>query len=644
MNSLPALPFEDREGDHIDRYILPLPSGITLLHPERVLLDFGKGEGLLDFGAVCYLRRDFGRRAMRKGTRVDTTSFDQGRQEIIRLVIETVDRHVRFKVQRLTTLHRKYRHFLTFIDWCDRAGKYDVLNHANATRHALKAYVGDLHRRVGQHQLSPNSAAILQADVIYVLDELFQIDNLTTGINLIRKDTRLIEPTQVPDELSVAKVLIWCECLLIGFTDLLTNERPYPFALTVPAYLDMPEDRLWIFPGTIWAIKPGNTIALTNKHFDYANGRLRTPEEVLTLSNSTLATLRLQNREVNENLAAANANALHHTRIDRGILAVKSYLLLLLSTSGQPLSVVTTLAWNEELEAQALQKNATRQQFRNIKYRAGGVEITFEVGANHVRLLQYYLRLRKFILAGRRCDYLFLNFGQNRSSEPDVMNGSRAIHVFYKTLKSLDPDLPRIPPREFRAAKADFLIRITDSATAAISMQHSQETARKSYYNGSQITHAVEFSALFKRMENKVKILKTDAPTLPSEERAAGNCGAPQHPKAVIDNPPVTPDCKLPEGCFFCQHYHVHADEKDVHKLVSARMCIRHKASQANSHEEFKQIYEPILTTIEVLVDQIRSHNPSMVAETEHRVEQQGELTAYWSAKMRVWTAMEGLL
>jgi hypothetical protein len=636
----------NREIPNIEIYKYPFLEKLELLQPERIVLCFGKGNGLLDFGALCYLRRDFGRRAHGKGVRVDEESLDHGRQIHIRLAIEAVVRQSKSKAKRVRTLHNNYSSFLTFVNWCDAREYYDVLNSHDSLREALRAYIGDLHRRVNQNQMTANSARILQQDVIIIIERHYEVDALVSGVNLIKKDSRLIEPTRIPDESKMGKVLEWCECILIGLAPSLVTNRPYPFSIDAPAYLNLPNNLLWAFPGAVWAAIAGKSTANRSIHFDYLNGRVRSVEDVVALKSENQRTqLRTQNLETHARVVAASTDAQHHSRVKLSMLAMKSYLLLLIASSGQSLSVVATLPWSEELEFHALKKNATRQQFRNIKYRAAGTEVFFEVGINHIPLLQAYLKLRKFLLGGKECEHLFFNFGNNRRSKlPQQLSADCAINELYISLHKLDPEIGKVSPREFRAAKADFLIRVSDVASAAVLMQHSEETARKSYSNGSETVHLAEFSTLLQAMERKVGVKVSRENAAETVERSVGNCRTPNTPVPVIDNPAVIPDCTSAEGCLFCEHHHLHADIQDARKLFSARMCIRYRASLRGSHEEFERVFQPVILAIDALLGEMRKHDAQMVDDCEKLVEAEGNLTPYWSAKMRLLTDLERLV
>src|SRR4030066_186875 len=66
--------------------------------------------------------------------------------------------------------------------------------------------------------------------------------------------------------------------------------------------------------------------------------------------------------------------------------------------------------------------------------------------------------------------------------------------------------------------------------------------------------------------------------------------------------PPIAPDCHQSEGCLFCDKYVVHADERDVRKLISCRTCIYRTAHLSTSDEYFQSLFGEVLRRIEIIL------------------------------------------
>ena len=67
-----------------------------------------------------------------------------------------------------------------------------------------------------------------------------------------------------------------------------------------------------------------------------------------------------------------------------------------------------------------------------------------------------------------------------------------ALDHLFGQLRMIDPQLPKVTPRQWRAAKSDWLIRNKDPATAALLLQNSERTTLRAYAAGSESTHMQE--------------------------------------------------------------------------------------------------------------------------------------------------------
>src|SRR6185369_5914934 len=172
----------------------------------------------------------------------------------------------------------------------------------------------------------------------------------------------------------------------------------------------------------------------------------------------------------------------------------------------------------------------------------------------------------------------------------------------------------------------------------AISLQNSDETVRASYAAGSPVTQAEELSAFFQQLE-KAAVLARGTVVDHGVEIAVGDCASYGNPHQV-KSAPVQSDCKAPEGCLFCDKYKVHADEKDVRKLLSCRYCIQQTAHMVASEEHFQILFAPILTRIASLIEDIDQREPGLASRIEQEVER-GELDPYWSSKLEMLIELE---
>jgi hypothetical protein len=626
-------------------YDLQIPADAPLLHPEQVLLQYYKGHSI-DFGALCYLRRqNQGKRKPGQGRQVDLLSFNVERAGQVRSLIEFASELLNSGRYRRHTLDAIHRNIIRFMDWCDTSGHSDALKNESSARDAFRAYVVHLRRLVAQHQLNNNSAAVRQNNCRDTLELFLNIESLNRGVNVLTKSSIFETPTAVPSDDAQGRVISWCQSLFYGLSELVIDQKRYPFSMTVPEYMNWPNDRLWIFPSAQWCKPPGSSYTASKdpRHFiayDYAAGRINTPEtlgsEYLAQGGSDRALLRKQFHNARKLVDSANKNFRSRDRMDRASLASKIFAILFVANTGMNPAQAISLPWSPELDESIVNPLIERQGFRTIKYRAGNKEVWFEIGAQFMPYFRRYLELRRYLLDNEKFGSLFFGFERSNLSEP-VM---RLPNVFVHTLKILnrfDATLPKIMPREWRAAKQDYLIRSHDPHVAARSMQHSVTTALRKYTNGSELTHQLEIGEFLSHVEKVVVSKEQEIEN--GEVRSIGMCAAPNHPAPVSAHVPVQPDCKGPEGCLFCDQYRVHADETDTRKLLSCRYCIRQISHLANTREQFDELFGVILNRIEFILDEIGRRDRTMVTRIEREVDTDGELDPYWAIKLE--TLME---
>lgn len=425
---------------------------------------------------------------------------------------------------------------------------------------------------------------------------------------------------------------------------MLLLHKPYPYALSVPSFLSIPENRLWIFPVTIWCRPPGNRYQLEYYAYDFANGRIRTAQEIEEMFGAKLERWKCADypKRADAYIARANADPWNFHRIERGMMAVQAFFLLFIANTGQNPTPVSDLPWSEELENSVHDPLVERQGFRTIKYRASGREVAFEIGIRFMPLLKRYLDLRKHLLKGNHFPYLFFSYGKASEylKSGPIRMGTTTINKFLSILKAKGLLTEKISARQLRAAKADYINRTAGTVVAATMLQHSVQTAESHYANGSEAVQQVEIGAFLKSVESTV--LDKGQEILGAKNKACGTCIAPDAPNPIIVDPAINPDCITPEGCLLCDKYRIHADATDVQKLLSARYCIRLIKRSADSQEQFERLFGTVLQRIEAILDAIKGKgNAELVEAIEEKVDKYGELSAFWATKLETLMELE---
>lgn len=629
--------------------VLDVPTSVAIIHPEQIVLRFGTNT--IDLGALCFVRRsDKPRKNNNNGLvhprLVDLTSLDKTRCLQLNSLIGFASEWVASGGYRLETAFDHFKQFSRFMDWADSSGHGSVMAGGLATYNAFRSYIGHLRELVNQHKLAMRTAVDYQNNTRIVLANWLSIHDLHRGINLLQENKAARGRTEPAATDDIGRMEALCEALFNGFSDLVLNNRPYPFWVPMPKYLNWPEPGLWAFPAPIWGIPPhrrhteSSDGVMTGYAYDYANGKLYTFEEVghryRSAPQGRCAIKRTQ-RQFDE----ANSDPHNYFREIAAMNAHNAFVMLFLGQTGMNPSVAVSLPWGDEYKV-----GTAQQGFRQIKWRAGGKWYPAVVRPKFLPLFARFIELRKYLLNGRPCEYLFITLGVHRSGQPKMMDVQR-IATFFGTLRKLDPELPRLPPRVLRASKDDFHLRNSDISITSKIMGRTEETTRTAYAAGSKSVHYEEMTQFLGKVQqssiNKTSVIdpKTEIPG--STDGHVGLCTKINSPQAIADHVPVQPDCKTQEGCLFCDKHRVHADERDTRKLSSCAFVVQQVIYVPGAEIYF----QPVLGRIESLLDEIKTRdeaNIEMVDRVVKQVHEEGDLDPYWAAKLALLESMEFIL
>ena len=623
--------YDDRS---IAVYDFPLDENVAILRPEQAVLRFANG-ATVDIGALCYLRRERyqglgkGRKGL-LGRRVVLSSFCPQRQLRIEAFIGYLSAEAKQGCRRPSTLSNYATEFASFLNWADESGFSDAISSPAEARRAVESYVSYIKDRVRNRAVSLNTAATSQNLAITAVSEFLDVEGLARGINLLSKDSAANQPTVPPSEKDQGRALALCETLFQALSTHVLEGNPYPLAIRVPDYLGYPKNQMWVLPTHAWCV-PASQLADGSRNsqlgvgYNYLHGRLSTREEILSIEKfKPNAKRRIVNQiliKSKAQLESANKNKRHSQRIYLAMLALNVFVPMFLSRTGMNWAQMAGLRWSGNYKENS---STIRQRFRQIKFRAGNKEVSFQLPLQFTNTFKRFLQLRDYLLEGDSSfDYLFFSKGEHGSKAPKPINGNMGIT--FKTLSRIDPGLSPILPMAWRAAKSDWTLTRSDVATTALLLQNSEQSVRKSYAAGSVATHLEEMSDFLDQM-----VLEGRTGPSGLEETAVGECSSYGDSQKIIgDTAAVLPDCERPEiGCLFCNKFKIHADEQDVRKLLSCRYCLRQTSHLAGFHS----MAEPLLARIQVILTEVRRRDETLVDRVEQEVDE-GEMDGYWAAK-----------
>ena len=600
----------------------PLEGEIRLIHPNNCLVNVhGKN---IDVGALCYLDRV----KCNTGYRINDSSLSQNRFKHIKSIIYYLS-DLSESALSIVSIKSRFNNFTLFLDWCDSNSNYNIMNSFGEARNALTKYINYLVELIKTQKLHNNTAARYQYDAIIVLRDCFGYERVDQGLNLIKKSNRSITNTSSPDEKHQGQVLALSLALFKGFHKEIMNNSKYPFLISMPKGTGFENDAAWIFPTGMYVQHPANQINYTKGTYcayDYQNGVIHTVDKILEHYASKLSaenSIRNAHRVLRKNDAEGTPVRLMHAAI-----AVNAFIVLFIANTGMNWSEVCRLTWQNGYEV-----GVDTQGFREIKYRAYDRTVTFIITSSFLPYFKAYLELRDYIQChSEKTELLFFTISKKTSFKPAKLGGTK-LPTICRSFQLFDPSLPIISAKQWRATKSDYLVRNTDLQTSSLLLQSDERTIQEHYTSGSETKGISEISMFLERIVSKVKEVSLDDSKL--IESALGHCNSPGNPLAEKHSP-IEPDCKKSEGCLFCKHYGVHADEIDIRKLYSCKFCIESTSHLSGSIDHYLKVFGEVLERIDALLStfsDISENHRKIVERVKYEVLEEGELDPYWEIK-----------
>ncbi len=438
-----------------------------------------------------------------------------------------------------------------------------------------------------------------------------------------------VVPTEVPDSERQALLIASADAVFSSISSNVLEFKSYPFSIVTS------------LGETVHVIPRSNGTSRRNAEnsrgliaWNLQSGELRSREELYErfVADGTKSPIGKANkvlRVASELLKEANLSAQSAFRREHAVTAAYAFAALFLAETGINLSQLQGMKWSPELSESVQSPSVVRQKFREVKYRAGGVEIAFKVSVGFMPKLKTYLKLREYLVQDASLDELFI--GRGRSNEtvglsPDFLN------QLYERLEFFGVVLPRVTARQWRAAKQDWAISNHGPVVAAKLLGHSLETAIRAYSNGTDSAHKAEMGAFLASVEKTV--LRANETVPGSIKSAVGACVDFKKPEPIAPSVQVKPDCRSSEGCLFCDRYRVHADATDVRKLFSCRYCVRLACNRADSVDQYDSSFGAVLRRLDFLLEELRKRDSALVARIEEDVEVMGNLDPFWAGKL----------
>lgn len=442
---------------------------------------------------------------------------------------------------------------------------------------------------------------------------------ITAGAPKIQK-TKLKNDIEVSDEDDKAYAFNFYTKLFDQIYDFLINNKLYPLKLELPN-----DNSFWILPSSV---EFNSKMANNNQFFSEKDGRYLELNEVQKQKNY----LRDYNLQKNNLLNSSNPFSLE--RIYLATKAINAYYIHFLTVTGMNDSVAGRLLWNKEYELEKSQ-----QKFSNIKYRADNKPVEFPLQNKFIPRFRNFLKLRDYALKGKDSEYLFFSIKNNKIIIPkNQILGKLSSQINKLMRKSLDENLPIINSKQLRINKTNYIVKEDGPIAASQVMQNSLIVVKNNYLTENIDETSMQFTRYFDKLNKNIFANKNENLV----ETSVGQCRSIYNPVSELKNNIFKSECKLAEGCLFCEKYACHADEVDLKKLYSLLFVIQEASINAKNLEHFDRVYGDVIIRANSIINEIiKKYNLLEVAsKVKKEVFEYEDLYPYWERKLKTLCEM----
>ncbi|WP_139142982.1 hypothetical protein [Janthinobacterium sp. HH106] len=333
-------------------------------------------------------------------------------------------------------------------------------------------------------------------------------------------------------------------------------------------------------------------------------------------------------------------------------LAALSYVGLVIADSGANLAQIQAFEEPKDLLKQLTEPDRVNLTQKVIKLRAGGKTVPVTMTAVTFTRLRRYAKIRDQVieLLGCndivpfffKCEYAWaVDYIGNRRSRVELMKAIaiQPISAYFlallrKKIATAGAKLPAVTLRQLRTHKQQHLVRHYGLKVAADGMGHTIATAVKAYCAAQEGVQANDIGRFMSSL-HKTIVYRAQNRSNALVSTPAGECASHGNPEPSDTAPAVNPDCRQMEGCFFCEHFRVHADMEDLRKLLSCRAVLLRLGHLQGESAQADRVYGSVIGRIEFLLNELRQIlGPDTFVQIEADIET-GNLTPYWTVKVQ---------
>jgi hypothetical protein len=294
------------------------------------------------------------------------------------------------------------------------------------------------------------------------------------------------------------------------------------------------------------------------------------------------------------------------------------------------------------------ERDKISQEFYDVKFRAVGLPITLRIEKKGYQLFKKYLKLRSWLLNGQKFEYLFLSLSTNHTGYPKQLHRQTNYghHLYLKDKGFLSPLSSSLRDQQIRNANTHFLRdRGYLSKDVADNNNHSVEVSEAIYSTPPIEKQVGELSDFWSACEGSLNHI-TEIKPEDKQPITAGSCSTIDKtpiPISIMESPPITPNCKTPQGCLFCIYYVCHADEEDIRKILSLLFVIQIIIDKTIDFEFADETNNLLIIRVEYILNGISALSnvhDQLVSQLKNEVLNDGVLTDFWNTRLDYYETM----
>jgi len=619
-----------------------------LLYPEnvRIQLDSSVRVNPYDIGSLAFSSREQtypNSSQARRSHFVELNSLKKSRCEFLRNLYD----HFFISCREHSTILYDINQFKKIINWCDKNSFEDLFDSINSARRAYVGYVNELKHqiKVSDGKARPRTCNSIQLSMEKMFDIHFgsgKTSQIYVGITKI-KGARI--PSKPPTDEQVSYMVKAAIAVAKQFKNFVISNSPFPFKLKMHEY------ETFVFPSN-GRNKNTPYSSVCGPIYNAVEGRISSVKEY-QLSSKAKLSVSCANRAVEDalnQLEKVNNDPRHEQRMKYATLSMQAYMQLFIILTGIYPSEIRQLEFDEDYKAD---RDFFKNDYRAVKFRANGKTVVYSLGDHYgYSLFKAYLELREWVLNGVKQKYIF--FICSKKGDSGKYNDTYAqlsrsdCNRFFKRLKEgkyVNQNIKNISARAARKYKNLLLSELReDQEIAASLLGHSLETNSRDYMETTPDRQTKELESYWQAMRNarnNIKIKFVDSES--DKSIPAGHCEDDRNPSTAQGRVPIEPNCKTQYGCLYCDNYTCHADEEDIHKLLSLLYVITEVRKFAIDFSKADSLFKELSIRIGFILNSVKAKSDELlklVEKMENQVLELGVLTPFWEKRLSLYEHM----